>query len=244
MGQKINPIGFRLINNENYLSNWYSDKFNYSNLIKEDDIIRNNINNIFKDILIIDKIEIRRKNNENNLNKYIFINIYFLYPKEKDLILFLNKNYNKFFLNKYNIDIKLINKNILNLTNFLIQNKIKYFIKDLEFNLNKEILIKNYFIEDLFKSSTLIAKHISVQLEKRISFRKIIFDLLSKIKLTKNKGIKIQISGRLNGIEIARTEWKKYGKIPLHTLNSKIDYSQENSKTIYGILGIKVWLFY
>jgi small subunit ribosomal protein S3 len=61
--------------------------------------------------------------------------------------------------------------------------------------------------------------------------------------LTENKGIKIQVSGRLNGAEIARTEWKKYGKIPLHTLNADIDYSQYDCKTIYGVIGIKVWLF-
>jgi len=57
------------------------------------------------------------------------------------------------------------------------------------------------------------------------------------------KGIKIQVSGRLNGVEMARTEWKRDGRVPLHTLRAKIDYIHERADTIYGVIGIKVWLF-
>lgn len=56
-------------------------------------------------------------------------------------------------------------------------------------------------------------------------------------------GIKIEVSGRLNGAEIARTEWVREGRVPLHTLRADIDYSYKTAQTIYGILGVKVWLF-
>jgi small subunit ribosomal protein S3 len=57
------------------------------------------------------------------------------------------------------------------------------------------------------------------------------------------KGIKIEVSGRLNGAEIARSEWKRDGKVPLHTLNADIDYVHYMAHTVYGVIGIKVWLF-
>jgi small subunit ribosomal protein S3 len=57
------------------------------------------------------------------------------------------------------------------------------------------------------------------------------------------KGVKVQVSGRLNGIEIARSEWKRDGRVPLHTLQANIDYTHQRAETIYGVIGIKVWLF-
>ena len=66
---------------------------------------------------------------------------------------------------------------------------------------------------------------------------------IKKVELTSMKGIKVQVSGRLNGIEIARSEWKRDGQVPLHTLKAKIDYTNHEARTIYGIIGIKVWLF-
>jgi small subunit ribosomal protein S3 len=243
MGQKINPRGFRLINNKSYLSNWYSNKVNYLNLIKEDKIIRNNINDNFKNFINISKIEINRANNSNYSNESTFIKIYFLHPKEKEINLILNKNYKNYLKKKDSSYLKLFNNNIFESTIFIIKKKIKSIIKNLELKLDKIFYIDTFFIENLFDDATLIAQYISNEIEKRMSFRKIITDVISKIQCTNNQGIKIQISGRLNGVDIARTEWKKYGKIPLHTLDAKIDYSQENAKTTYGVIGVKVWLF-
>jgi small subunit ribosomal protein S3 len=243
MGQKINPTGFRLITNKNYLSNWYSTKFNYLHSIKEDQIIRNNIENIFKNFINISKIEINRTENDIYLNNFLFIKISFLHQKEKETKVFLSKNYNKLFKNKDIIYLRLFSNNIMEITSFIIKRKIKSIIKRLELKFNKNICVNTLFLENLFEDSRLIAKYISSELEKRISFRRIITEVISKVQSTKNQGIKIQISGRLNGVDIARTEWKKYGKIPLHTLDAKIDYSQENAMTTYGIIGIKVWLF-
>ncbi|MGK7930247.1 MAG: 30S ribosomal protein S3 [Microcystaceae cyanobacterium] len=91
--------------------------------------------------------------------------------------------------------------------------------------------------------ATLIAEYIVQQLERRVSFRRVVRQAIQRAERAEVKGIKIQISGRLNGAEIARTEWTREGRVPLHTLRADIDYSYRTAKTIYGILGIKVWIF-
>ena len=89
----------------------------------------------------------------------------------------------------------------------------------------------------------LVAEFVSDQLEKRIPFRRAVKQALQRAKRAGVKGIKIQVSGRLNGAEIARSEWVREGRVPLQTLRSPIDYCTHEAHTIYGILGIKVWVF-
>lgn len=89
----------------------------------------------------------------------------------------------------------------------------------------------------------LLADSVVNQLEKRIAFRRAIRDALLKAQKQNVKGIKIQVSGRLNGAEIARSEWIREGRVPLQTLRAKIDYATREAHTIYGVLGIKVWIF-
>ena len=88
-----------------------------------------------------------------------------------------------------------------------------------------------------------IAENIAMQLEKRAPFRRTIRQALRSAQKAGAVGIKVQIAGRLNGAEIARSEWKRDGRVPLHTLRAKIDYSYHRAETIYGTIGIKVWLF-
>jgi small subunit ribosomal protein S3 len=91
--------------------------------------------------------------------------------------------------------------------------------------------------------ATLIAEYIAQQLEKRVSFRRVVRQAITRAQKAGIEGIKIQVSGRLNGAEIARTEWTREGRVPLHTLRADIDYAYCTALTIYGILGIKVWIF-
>nr|YP_009540949.1 ribosomal protein S3 [Lepocinclis tripteris]AYQ93375.1 ribosomal protein S3 [Lepocinclis tripteris] len=91
--------------------------------------------------------------------------------------------------------------------------------------------------------ASFVADSIKLQLEKRLPFRKIMKDAVVKSIKAGSKGIKIQISGRLNGAEIARSEWIREGRVPLHTLNANIDYCNSRAQTIFGVLGIKVWLY-
>nr|YP_009510481.1 ribosomal protein S3 [Gracilaria caudata]YP_010196198.1 ribosomal protein S3 [Gracilaria caudata]AXI96154.1 ribosomal protein S3 [Gracilaria caudata]UAD83595.1 ribosomal protein S3 [Gracilaria caudata] len=98
-------------------------------------------------------------------------------------------------------------------------------------------------ITDPDKEAALIAEFIVQQLEKRIAFRRVIRQAIQRSQKARNQGIKIQVSGRLNGAEIARSEWIREGRVPLQTLRAHIDYSYKTAHTIYGILGVKVWLF-
>jgi small subunit ribosomal protein S3 len=89
----------------------------------------------------------------------------------------------------------------------------------------------------------LIADNIAQQLEKRIMFRRAMKRAMQNAMRLGAQGIKIMSSGRLNGIEIARREWYREGRVPLHTLRADLDYGTSEAQTTYGIIGIKVWVF-
>nr|YP_009632267.1 ribosomal protein S3 [Parallela transversalis]AYQ22856.1 ribosomal protein S3 [Parallela transversalis] len=112
--------------------------------------------------------------------------------------------------------------------------------------LTPKILIKFYKVNESnyeFKAS-LVADSIVDDLEKRKAFRKVIKDAKEKLMANSGvKGVKIQVGGRLNGAEIARTEWVRSGRVPLQTLRANIDYSYKTASTIYGIIGVKVWIY-
>jgi small subunit ribosomal protein S3 len=91
--------------------------------------------------------------------------------------------------------------------------------------------------------ATLIAESIAQQLEKRVMFRRAMKRAMQNAMRLGAQGIKIMSAGRLNGIEIARTEWYREGRVPLHTLRADIDYGVAEAQTTYGIIGIKVWVF-
>lgn len=89
----------------------------------------------------------------------------------------------------------------------------------------------------------LVAENIAVQLEKRISHRRAMRQAMTRCMRLNGRGIKLQVSGRLGGSEIARTEGDKVGKIPLHTLRADIDYGFAAARTMYGSIGVKVWIY-
>ncbi|CAI2719433.1 30S ribosomal protein S3 [Nitrospina watsonii] len=91
--------------------------------------------------------------------------------------------------------------------------------------------------------SGLIAQNVATQLEKRISFRRAMKKAVVSALRFGGKGIKIRVSGRLGGAEIARSEWYREGRVPLHTLRADIDYGTAEARTTYGIIGIKVWVY-
>ena len=109
--------------------------------------------------------------------------------------------------------------------------------------LERQLKINIFKIERVDLNATLLADSVVDQLEKRVAFRRAIRDALSRAQKQNVKGIKIQVSGRLNGAEIARSEWIREGRVPLQTLRADIDYATREAHTIYGVLGIKVWLF-
>jgi small subunit ribosomal protein S3 len=108
---------------------------------------------------------------------------------------------------------------------------------------NRQIRINVVEVARVDADSALITDFIVQQLERRVSFRRVIRQVIQRAQRAGVEGIKIQVSGRLNGAEIARTEYTREGKVPLHTLRADIDYTYRTAQTIYGVLGIKVWVF-
>lgn len=108
---------------------------------------------------------------------------------------------------------------------------------------NRQLTINVFEVEQVDLNATLLGDLVVEQLEKRIAFRRAIREALQRAQKQNVNGIKIQVSGRLNGAEMARTEWIREGRVPLQTLRADIDYATREAHTIYGILGIKVWLF-
>ncbi|WP_281647857.1 30S ribosomal protein S3 [Parendozoicomonas sp. Alg238-R29] len=101
-------------------------------------------------------------------------------------------------------------------------------------------------IEEVRKPETdakLVAQSIAGQLERRVMFRRAMKRSVQNAMRLGAKGIKIQLSGRLGGAEIARTEWYREGRVPLHTLRADIDYATYEAHTTYGVIGVKVWIF-
>ena len=108
---------------------------------------------------------------------------------------------------------------------------------------SKQIRIKVLQVARSENESTLVARAIADQLEKRVAFRKAIRQTTQTLQKSGVKGFKIQVAGRLNGAEIARAEWAREGRVPLQTLRADISYATYRANTIYGVLGIKVWIF-
>jgi len=91
--------------------------------------------------------------------------------------------------------------------------------------------------------ATLVAENVAQQLEKRIMFRRAMRRAVQNAMRLGAKGVKITVAGRLNGAEIARTEWHREGRVPLHTLRADVDYGVATANTTYGVIGIKVWIY-
>ncbi len=108
---------------------------------------------------------------------------------------------------------------------------------------NRQIRINVIEVSRVDADAALIAEYIAQQLERRVSFRRVVRQAIQRAQRAEVKGIKVQVSGRLNGAEIARSEWTREGRVPLHTLRADIDYAYRTAQTIYGILGVKVWIF-
>nr|AYC65755.1 ribosomal protein S3 [Udotea sp. TZ0819] len=217
MGQKVHPIGFRLGISQMHLSQWFAQKKDYSTYFLEDNFLRKTLQKRYKEI---EKIKIFRKIKDHLKIQISLENTNLLIGKRgRNLVKFHQEI--KQILQKYRRKIS-ANENI----------KVQLSVRNDP---------KNQ------PSASFIATFIKTLLERRTSYRRV-FNLLFKKKLNfrraRFKGVKIQISGRLNGAEIARREWRREGALPLQTLNANVDYIYKQAHTIYGILGIKVWVFY
>lgn len=215
MGQKINPLGFRLGITKNHHSHWFAEPKNYSEFLQEDRKVRNCIENYVQKHIKnssnyggIARVEIQRKTD------LFFVEIHTGFPALP--------------IESHGQGIEQIRKNVQqNLSDSKIQ----------------RVHVALTEIAEPYGEPEIIAEYIAVQLENRIAFRRTIKKAIELAKETNMKGIKIQISGRLNGTEIARVEWAREGRVPLQTLRAQIDYCYYPAQTIYGVLGIKIWTY-
>lgn len=214
MGQKVHPLGFRLGVTQNYYSNWYASSLTYSNYVLEDYKLRQYLQNFLKTAGLA-KIEINRQIDQ--LEVCLFVS--------RSGLLVTESGDNGF----ENLRVKLET----------------YLKKNFESYLGKKDFLRLVIneVETPELEASLTALGIAEDLEKRVAFRKAMRSAIVKAKKAKIEGIKIQVSGRLNGAEMARTEWVREGRVPLQTLRAKIDYSHREANTIYGVIGIKVWIF-
>nr|YP_009556787.1 ribosomal protein S3 [Stegnosperma cubense]YP_009567834.1 ribosomal protein S3 [Stegnosperma halimifolium]QBC70217.1 ribosomal protein S3 [Stegnosperma cubense]QBE88107.1 ribosomal protein S3 [Stegnosperma halimifolium] len=214
MGQKINPLGFRLGTTQGHYSLWFAQPKNYSEDLQEDQKIRDCIKNYVQKntrrssgVEGIARIEIQKRID------LIQVIIYMGFPK------------------------------------FLIENGPRG-VEDLKLNVQKELNCVNRKlniaitrIAKPYGHSNILAEFIAGQLKNRVSFRKAMKKAIELTEQAETKGIQIQIAGRIDGKEIARIEWIREGRVPLQTIRAKIDYCAYTVRTIYGVLGIKIWIF-
>ena len=202
MGQKVCPIGFRLVRNKNWRSIWFANKQEFGKMLVEDQEVRRFLM-AKKSFTGTSKIIIMRMSDK------VEITVHTARPG-----LVIGKG----------------------------GSEIDQLKSELRKKLGKEVWIEVTEIKRPDLEGQLVAEGIARQLERRVAFRRALKKAIQSTMDSGAHGIKVQVSGRIGGAEIARSEWYKEGRIPLHTLRADIDYGQSRSETTYGTIGVKVWI--
>jgi small subunit ribosomal protein S3 len=201
LGQKTNPIGFRVGIIRGWDSNWYENK-SYASKLKEDEKLRNYVRNRLKKAGIA-RIVIDRT------SKNIILNIHTSRPGV--------------VIGKSGKEITQLEQELRQVT-------------------DKDVKVQISEIKRPELDAYLVAENIASQIEGRVSFRRAMKMSITAAMRMGAEGIRIMCAGRLGGAEMARTEQYKEGRIPLHTIRADIDYANGRAQTIYGAIGIKVWI--
>lgn len=202
MGQKVNPIGFRVTVNKNWRSRWFCNKQEFGKTLVEDLEIRDRVRAALENAAIAD-IVIERYANRVRVN--------------------INSARPGVIIGRKGQDIDRIRAELTKMT-------------------GKEIYVEIHEVKNPDTNAQLVSENIATQLERRVSFRRAMKRALRVGMDMGVDGIKIRASGRLGGSELARVEWYKEGRIPLHTLRANIEYGFAEAKTSAGLIGIKVWI--
>nr|YP_010982841.1 ribosomal protein S3 [Cordia monoica]YP_010982928.1 ribosomal protein S3 [Cordia sinensis]WOH22066.1 ribosomal protein S3 [Cordia monoica]WOH22152.1 ribosomal protein S3 [Cordia sinensis] len=222
MGQKINPLGFRLGTTQGHHSLWFAQPKNYSEGLQEDQKIRDCIKNYVRDCI----------------KNYVQKNM----RKSSGVVGIARIEIQK--------RIDLIQVRIfMGFPELLIESRPRG-IEELQTNLQKEFNCVNRKlniaitkIAKPYGNPNILAEFIAGQLKNRVSFRKAMKKAIELAEQAGTKGIKVQMAGRLNGKDLARVDWIREGRVPLQTIRAKIDYCSYTVRTIHGVLGIKIWIF-
>ena len=202
MGQKINPIGFRLGINRTWDSRWFAGD-EYASLLQEDIAIREYLLKELKQASVA-KVMIERPHKKCRVT---------IHSARPGLI-----------IGKKGADIEKLRKKLSTMT-------------------DSEVFLNIVEIRKPEIDATIVAQSIAQQLERRVAFRRAMKRAVQSAMRLGALGIRINCGGRLGGAEIARMEWYREGRVPLHTLRADIDYGTAEAKTAYGICGVKVWIF-
>lgn len=203
MGQKVNPVGFRLGINKTWCSQWFSEK-HYSELLHEDIKIRKYLKGKFYHAGI-SRIEIERAADK------VKIDIYTARPG--------------ILIGRKGSEIEKLKKDIVKIV-------------------KSEPVVNILEVRKPEVNAQLVSENISLQLERRVAFRRAMKRSVTSALKFGAKGIMVACAGRLGGAEMARREWYREGKVPLHTLRADIDYGFSEAHTTYGIVGVKVLIFH
>jgi small subunit ribosomal protein S3 len=202
MGQKVNPIGFRLGVIRSWDSKWYEEK-NYAKWLHEDIQLREYVKKKLGQAGI-SKVEIERAASK------VKVNVHTARPG--------------IVIGKRGAGIESIKKELQQFT-------------------QNEVFLNIVEVRKAETDAQLVAENITTQLERRIAFRRAMKKAIQTAQKFGAKGIRVACSGRLGGAEMARYEWYREGRVPLHTLRADIDYGFAEAKTTYGKIGCKVWIF-
>ena len=202
MGQKTNPVGFRVAVTRPWDARWYDDK-NFAQKLEEDNLIRAYIKNRLKRAGI-SKLTLDRTT--------------------KRVVLTVHTSRPGVVIGKSGKEIAQLEEELKNITG------------------GKEVKILINEVKRPETDAQLIADQIAQQLEGRISFRRAMKGAISAAMRAGAEGIRVMCGGRLGGAEIARSEQYKEGRIPLHTLRADIDFARSTAQTVYGSIGVKVWV--
>nr|YP_009517742.1 ribosomal protein S3 [Pulsatilla chinensis]YP_009517769.1 ribosomal protein S3 [Pulsatilla chinensis]YP_009580558.1 ribosomal protein S3 [Anemone raddeana]YP_009580584.1 ribosomal protein S3 [Anemone raddeana]YP_009728858.1 ribosomal protein S3 [Pulsatilla cernua var. koreana]YP_009728884.1 ribosomal protein S3 [Pulsatilla cernua var. koreana]YP_010044687.1 ribosomal protein S3 [Anemone reflexa]YP_010044713.1 ribosomal protein S3 [Anemone reflexa]YP_010282389.1 ribosomal protein S3 [Puls len=214
MGQKINPLGFRLGTTQSHHSVWFAQPKSYSEGLQEDQKIQDCIKNYVQ----------KNRKISSGAEGIARIKI----QKRIDLIqVIIYMGFPKLFIEGSPRGIEELQSNAQK-----------------EFNsVNQKLNIAITRVEKPYGQPNILAEFIAEQLKNRVSFRKAMKKAIELTEKADTKGIQVQIAGRIDGKEIARVEWIREGRVPLQTIRAKIDYCSYTVRTIYGALGIKIWIF-
>lgn len=202
MGQKVNPIGFRLIETRQWQSKWIARR-DYGRFLGEDIRVRNYINERLLHGAVT-RIEIQRAADRMKI---------LLWTARPGIV-----------IGRRGADIDRLREELQKMT-------------------NREVSIDIEEVKRPELNAQLVARNVAEQLVRRISFRRAMKKAVSSSMDAGARGIKITCSGRLGGAEMSRTEWYREGRVPLHTLRANVDYACGSAMTLYGVIGIKVWIY-
>ncbi len=202
MGQKTNPVGFRLAVRRNWQSRWFATKKDFATLLHEDQIIRTKLMEKLKQASV-PRIFIERASNR------VRVKIYTARPG--------------IVIGRKGQEIEKIKEELSKLT-------------------GKDILLDIQEVKKPEIEAQLVAENVALQLERRMAFRRAMKKTIEIAMALGAEGIRIQCSGRLGGSDIARREWQRKGRVPLHTLRENIDYGFAEANTLQGKIGVKCWI--